>query len=53
MNTRIERIENDITFIIKNTCNTVGCKYCHEKYETGCTVIDLQNDLLEEMSNDQ
>lgn len=48
--TRLEHLISQLSYVIDNYCNTVGCRVCHLlDEETGeCRATELQDEILEE-----
>lgn len=45
--TELEQLHERQRQIIIGTCNTIGCKDCHLKWEDGCASSELQNQIMD------
>lgn len=47
-----EYYENQLKNIITTICNQIGCDKCPDKWDGGCSAIELQNKIFEEENKD-
>lgn len=43
----IKDLENRLTSVINNYCNTIGCRECPLKWDKGCSASELQSKIME------
>jgi len=41
----VQDLNQRLTDVILNTCNTIGCKDCGLKWDGGCSATDLQDKI--------
>lgn len=47
MNQELEILRIRLKGIILNTCNKIGCRDCHLKWDGGCSATELDGQIMD------